>query len=343
MKHTKQRGRWSLMLTGLFASVLAMPVSAQDINCNFDQGKQVQSPVKKSAKRNNTNSNKKSSTARSASNRSSANASFFALPIYPARVVAVNGDVVLLERAGQVLSSPRRLSALDSLDKGDVIQTRSRAFVSLRFGDGTENVLPSNAKIQLQEATKGVARVVLLNGSIESRVTRQPNAKRNTFEIQLPAVTVGVRGTHFKINTDSSQQWLSVESGLVQVQKRDTCESPLLIGAGQGVTLNQAVTAVKDLIDAPKWLGMNQAQREKNRLVFNVQPVEGATRYRAQVANDERFLDIQQETLGSSTELVFRDDDLPNGFHYVRFSAIDADGVEGKTQGHLFLRNRDSN
>lgn len=333
MENIKMRVLKMLLLPSLFASLSLMPAWAQNVECNFEQGPTTNSITIKAFKKN---------TAKSIMTRSSKNALSFALPIYPARMIATRGEVFLLERAGQVLTVPRRLSAFDKLEKGDVIETHSRAFASLRFGDGTENVLPSNSKIQLQEASKGFARVTLLNGSIESRVIRVPNAKKNTFEIQMPAVTVGVRGTHFKINTNNQKQWLSVETGLVYVQKRHTCELPMLVSAGHGVELNQAVTTVRNLIDAPQWLSLNQAQRDKNRLVFNVAPVSGAVRYRAQVANDERFLDIQQEIITQSTELIFSDDGLPNGFYYVRFSAIGADGIEGKTNEHLFLRSRES-
>lgn len=310
-----------------------------EVNCSFNEGATASSAssTRSSAKRSSTR------TVRTA-RRSSARSSRVARPVlqsaYPAQVLAVRGDVQLISRDGQVLGVARQLKPYDQLNINDVVQTQSRGFVSMRFADGSQSVLPSNARIQLLEVSKGVPRVALLSGAIESRVTKQPNARKSTFEIQLPTVTVGVRGTHFKVVNDSSNQRVAVEGGVVKVQQRFACAPPMTINAGQGAIVSPVASAVVPLLDAPELVNVNEAQRQADRMVFDVQPMAGAASYRVQVANDESFLDIQQESLSTSTQVVLDDGGLIDGFYYVRLSAVDEMGLDGRSRVHVFLRSR---
>lgn len=60
-----------------------------------------------------------------------------------------------------------------------------------------------------------------------------------------------------------------------------------------------------------------------------MKPIEGATRYRAQVATDAAFLNIKQEQYSSTPQVNFHD--LKAFFYHVRLSAYDAQGLEGET------------
>ena len=313
-----------------------------EVSCNFNEGAAASStPSARSTVKRSTS--RAAQTARRSTTRRTRAKAPVLQSAYPAQVVAVRGDVQLVSRVGQVLGMPRQLKPYDQLSVNDEVQTLSRGFVSLRFADGSQSVLPSNAHIQLLEASMGVPRVKLISGAIESRVTKQPNARKSTFEIQLPVVTVGVRGTHFKVTNDSSNQRVSVEGGVVKVQQRFACAPPMTLNAGQGAIVSPVASKVMDLLDAPMLNNTEAAQREPKRMVFEVKPVEGAASYRVQVARDEAFLDVQQEALSSDTRVVVDDDDLPEGFYYVRVSAVDAAGLDGRSKTHVFLRSHQSN
>ena len=58
-------------------------------------------------------------------------------------------------------------------------------------------------------------------------------------------------------------------------------------------------------------------------------PLPGAQRYRAQVANDRQFLKIRQESFSDTPQLTFSD--LPGAYYHVRLSAFDDQGLEGES------------
>ena len=332
MQHMKHKfSRW---IVGGFLAALVVPAWAQEGSCDVD------SPADASSWNNVSRKYTKPHKGLRAPNtvrKAVHNASVF---VYPAQVVAVRGEVFLLERGGQVLSESRALKVSDALSQGDVIQTRPKSFLSLRFGDGTTNTLPANTKIKLLEAAKGVPRVALLGGAVESRVKKSPNAQKNTFEIQLPAITVGVRGTHFTVAMNDNKQNVSVTDGVVRVQNRLICKTAIAVAGGQGLNLSSSTTAPVALLEAPQLDPDSQVQRDAQRLIFNMTPVAGAVAYRAQVAYDEAFLDIGQEVTGSTTRLAVDQDRLQDRYYYVRLSAIDETGLEGKTKQYLFFRTR---
>lgn len=261
-----------------------------------------------------------------------------AAPIYPAKILAAYGDVRLQARANA--STTPSITRDMLLYMGDVIQTGARGFVSLRFGDGSINVLPPNATIRLSSASKDVPRVELIKGEVESRIVKTPNAKKNTFEIQLPTVSIGVRGTHFKVSLDDIIGRVWVEDGVVKVLHRTQCLPAQEVQAMQGVRIGVSETKVIPLLDAPDLLKSEEAQLDKNKLFFLLQPVAGAVRYRAQVAADANFTDIRQEAYSTSTQIVIPNDALSDGFYFVRVSAFDELNIEGHAEAHVFLRNR---
>lgn len=256
-------------------------------------------------------------------------------PVYPAHVVAVQGDVRLLSRGGGALAEGAVLL------RDDVVETQAGAFVSLRFGDGSINVLPPNARLKLSQVSSGVAQVVLLKGSVESRVTKSPNARKNTFEILLPTVSIGVRGTHFRVALDEQKgERVEVEEGVVKVASRSVCTAPLTLTAGQGAWVSTRETSV--LLEAPELMSSDEPQRGRSRWRFDLKPLIGATRYHVQVANDQQFLDIWQEAVSTNPDVVMPNRGALDGFYYVRVSGVDSNGLEGRTKTHLFLTRKTS-
>ncbi len=99
--------------------------------------------------------------------------------------------------------------------------------------------------------------------------------------------------------------------------------------ARQGVRIQKQGTLTPiDLLPAPRLLG--QSGQTDNVPVWQLimKPIEGATRYRAQVATDAAFLDIKQEQFSSTPEVKFSG--LKAFFYHVRLSAYDAQGLEGE-------------
>ena len=267
------------------------------------------------------------------------------MELYPAKVLKLKGDVVLVSRAGQVVNRPLTVGANLFLD--DVVETGRQSFVTIVLGSGVTSVLPSNAKIALKQTSASVARYELLRGSIENRVNKKPNAKRSTFEIMIPNAILGVRGTHFTVDYDlgHGESGVSVAEGVVVVRPLRSCSKALIVTGEHSAHIKQSfnpATDIKGLLPAPVWVSA-RAQRTDD-FSFDVSKIEGAAKYVAQVARDADFLDVvaEQEAPSQNESVVVPGRDLPDGFYYVRLAALDQYGLRGLTQTYLFLKNTTS-
>ena len=262
--------------------------------------------------------------------------------LYPAKVLKLKGDVVLVSRAGQVVNRPLTVGANLFLD--DVVETGRQSFVTIVLGSGVTSVLPSNAKIALKQTSASVARYELLRGSIENRVNKKPNAKRSTFEIMVPNGVLGVRGTHFTVDYDLGRgdSGVSVADGMVVVRPLQSCSISLVVTGGRSARIGQTLDSVADmqgLLAAPVWT--NVAAQRSNDFSFEISAVEGAVKYVAQVARDANFLDVvaEQDSPSQGGRVRVPGRDLPDGFYYVRLAALDQRGLNGLTNTYLFLKN----
>ncbi len=263
----------------------------------------------------------------------------------PATVEHLTGEAWKLDAKGK--QTP--LQEGTSIDEQEGIKTSPSAFVSLSLGDGSRMVLPSSSHITLHlNEEHSIPQVILEQGQVESYVIKRAS-DRDRFQIVTPVGVLGVRGTHFRVrNDDDGQALLEVLNGQVAVNRdvetsgarparsaAKRTQSPeddeVQVMARQGLRIQKqgALTPI-DLLPAPGLLG--QAGQTGNVPIWQLimKPIEGATRYRAQVATDEAFLDIKQEQFFQHTrgqvqraESVF--------FYHVRLSAYDAQGLEGET------------
>lgn len=260
--------------------------------------------------------------------------------VYPAQVVRLSGDVLLVEHNGVAVQ--QKLMVGSKLQLNDVVQTGRQSFVTIVLGAGVSSSLPSNTKIRLQQSSNSVARYELLDGGIENRVIKKPNASRSTFEITVPNGILGVRGTHFWVLADVgiNASAVSVADGVVVARPLKSCSAPLVISQNQSA-LVKPVFSPSDVVaslPAPE-LVLNNAQRGTD-LLFDIKPVVGANMYVVQVARDEQFTDLIAEARGSE-RVVVPAADMADAFYYVRTGSIDARGINGFGQSSLFLRNRE--
>ena len=260
--------------------------------------------------------------------------------VFPAQVLEIEGDVLLVERQGVGLAQPIRLSSGDQLQLHDVIQTYGQSFISIELGDGVRMVLPSNSRVQLAQVNNRLARIKLLSGRIENYVPKRSKAKSNVFEIQTPAVVLGVRGTYFRAEYHPDRQisTANVLEGTVAVSTLGTCAAPLMIQAGQGVSVQTSIPEqATALLDGPVLIEKNKDAQINEQVQIQVEPVVGAVKYHAELSLDNAFLNKYRESFSTTNQLLFND--IPSGFYFLRLTAIDAKGIEGQYTEHFFLRN----
>lgn len=257
--------------------------------------------------------------------------------LYPAKVAKLQGRVFLIERDGH--QTEQLLSVGSSLQLNDVVQTADQSFVSIRLGDGTLSMMPSSSRVKLLRGSSTAARFALQQGEIHNKVVKSPKANKNTFEIQLPSSMIGVRGTEFSVRTlpqNTAVGAVTVESGTVWVRSRASCQAPLILSAGQGALTSDV--SGQPLLMAPELINPDKTQ-SANYLQFVMQPVAGATRYRAQMMGDDTDLETVAEAFADKPDVTMNAVHLQNGFYYVRLSAYNAAGIEGVSRKYLFLHN----
>ncbi|POA22804.1 hypothetical protein C1886_00810 [Pseudomonas sp. FW300-N1A1] len=261
----------------------------------------------------------------------------------PATIEHLTGEAWKLDRKGKQVALEEGMT----VDEHEGVKTSPSAFVSLSLGDGSRIVLPSSSQVtlSLNEELK-VAQVTLDQGQVESYVIKRAS-DYDRFQIVTPVGVLGVRGTHFRVrNEDNGHSLIEVLNGQVAVD-RDEGDAPLKktpgkpsaqadtdadvqVMARQGLRIQKEGTLIPtDLLPPPRLLGQAGQTGPAPAWQLIMQPVQGATRYRAQVATDTSFMNIKQEQFSSTPEINFIG--LKAFYYHVRLSAFDAQGLEGET------------
>lgn len=226
--------------------------------------------------------------------------------------------------------------------EGARIQTGANSSVSFTLEDGSAVTLPSQSIFSLERM-----RLVLISGELQHvfrldagrsqfvvSPARGPAAR---FEVKTPVSVSAVRGTEFRIAVEDGGR-----ASLAEVLK----DNVLTTGSTGGVMINEGYGAKADekgvgqpvkLLAFPEVI-LPVYHNADGSLTFNVKPIEGAVRYHLQIASDLAFQDVREE--GVSPKPTFGFPKSPVGNYYVRVTAIDAQGLEGRQHIYPFEYHR---
>ncbi|MBC3882789.1 FecR domain-containing protein [Undibacterium sp. LX40W] len=245
----------------------------------------------------------------------------------PARVVALAGIVSATLKNGQEVA----IALNSSINEGTQINTGKNGFVTLALVDDSRVSIPSNSqailnRLRITKFTKSPrTEIKLLDGRVESQVTKL-DANRGRFEVRSKLAIAGVRGTHFRVGVNDNGIANEVLEGGVaagQAEKSNT----VILPAGQGnIVTREGVGKPVPLLPAPTLVTGFQLQ-ERPRLNFNLNPVEGASEYRAQISKDVQAQNVVAESI--TKDLKFQFSDLEDGDYFIRMTAIDSNHLEG--------------
>lgn len=253
-----------------------------------------------------------------------------------AEILRVNGSVEILSVQG---GAPFPATVGRMLNSGDQVQTGANSNLTLRFADGSRLMVTESSRLTLEEMTaygqSGVTniRTRLDKGQIDTQVTplKGPAAR---YEVITPAITVGVRGTDFRVSADEDDKISrnEVTEGMVAAE---AAGARLSVPAGFG-TLAQAGKPPAPPKALLKTLDLSGTATLLQRLPlrFKWAPAEGAAAYRAQVFADQDFENLLLDGTFQSNEAKWAD--LPDGHYFLRVRAIDEQGLEGLNAGHAF-------
>jgi hypothetical protein len=259
-------------------------------------------------------------------------------------VLAVVGEASLTP--AHSASAPAQVGA--AIAPGTEIRTGSGGYVTIQLADGSVLKVQSSTTAQLEKSdhyeSAGffASTLRLLQGRLEALVAHMTGGEPR-FEVKTPQALLGVRGTDFRIAVDEARQVTRSEvlDGAVSVGAATSKRHPtqqLAAGFGTQVNANQGAIAPVPLIRPPD-LSTVPALHERLLVRINVPPMPGATLYRAQVAHDSAFQQVQDEITSASPE--FRFATLPDAHYYLRVRVADSHGIEGPDairQFHLKAR-----
>lgn len=222
-----------------------------------------------------------------------------------------------------------------------VLSTGANAFVRLALSDGSHVVVPSNSRVRVSRlrryAINGAVDHALTveAGRAESRVT--PRTRPGGFAIRTPVSVSAVRGTDFRVSFDEASERSATEvlEGAVAVASG---ENEALAAADQGVSAAAGAVRLLPLLPAPA-LARPDAPQTQPQVVFEIQPLPGAERYRGRIAQDAGMIESFAEADSApGGPLAFGD--MEEGAYFLRLTALSPEGLEGKATTYSFIRAR---
>jgi hypothetical protein len=246
----------------------------------------------------------------------------------PATLVGTQGTFTLLRDGRPLAAGPG-----DTLGIDDRLVTGADGSVVVRFADGSEVVLGSDAELVLDRLSRyrrtGMVdtRLRLERGRLETMV--QPAAGSGSqFEIWTPPAISSVRGTDLRVGLDATAEQSATEvlSGSVSVAAVATARR---VGAGFGTVTRQGEPpAPPRPLLAPPGVGDLPLRLERLPLRLPMPPLPGAERFRLTIANDDGFREVLADQVieaGAAARL-----ELPDGDYAARLRGIEPDGLEGR-------------
>jgi hypothetical protein len=229
--------------------------------------------------------------------------------------------------------------------EGYRVATAAGAFLTIELPDQSRITLPSNSTVRVARLrrillTQAIDRSFHVEAGRSSMVVTPIANARDRFTVTTPLAVSAVRGTEFRTNYDAERGVSTVEvvEGHVASQGPEAGELMLAAGFGAAVTKDGS-TPARPLLAKPQIVRGGLTQDEP-ALAFPLQALQGAARYRAQIAADAGFIDLlaEGETPGPRIAMA----SLPNGTYFVRFTAIDGQTLEGLPATYAFERRLNS-
>lgn len=223
----------------------------------------------------------------------------------------------------------------DEVRGGDTVSTDAGATLTLRLADASRVLVAGATRVRIDSLLRVGprraldARLGVEQGEAESKVVPQ-QGPATRYEIRTPALTLGVRGTEFRVRVDADAARTRAEVTEGRVEARRAGPGPgEPIDAGFGRVADAAgLGAAQPLLGAPQLDGVARVQ-ERLPLAFAWPALAGAAGYRAQIATDTGFEQRLLDSAGAAP--LVRWADLPDGRYVLRVRGSDAAGLEGRS------------
>ncbi|RZI79295.1 MAG: hypothetical protein EOP38_25750, partial [Rubrivivax sp.] len=250
----------------------------------------------------------------------------------PGLVVATVGEASLVAPQGQTTAAQVGAPLLP----GTEIRTGVGGYVTVQLADGSVLRLQSSTTALVERSdhyeSAGffASKLRLIKGRIEALVAHLTGGEPR-FQVKTPQALLGVRGTEFRIGVDPDRQATVSEvlDGAVSVgASQAKARRAQWVAAGFGTQVTSDHGAMPPVqLPSPPDLSAVPALHERIVVRIHVPSVAGSTAYRAQIAQDADFRQVQAELIATAPE--FRFANLPDGHYHLRLRAADTHGIEG--------------
>ena len=261
-------------------------------------------------------------------------------------LISQHGEVLLRDANGKSRPLLDASGLLTAIKNGDTLQTLGDGFTSIRSSDGSRLVIPSNSTVYLKRISQTPIQIELKQGRVENYVadsskSTAKNKAKTSYQIRTPAVTLSVRGTQFRVqyNEGENVARTAISDGLVAAQRPSVCAAATLLERGDGALVSQQGIKKVPMLPAPDLSGLSPVVRGDD-MGFKLPAMDKAVQYHIQAAYDEQFLSVVKEGYSKTPDLKLGH--LDSGFYFVRFTAIDANGIEGFASSDHFLYQPDT-
>ncbi len=254
----------------------------------------------------------------------------------PATLQSFSGNVAVVDSAG--LKRAPQINEL--LSVGTQIHTAENSSATIKFADDSLLTVQPNASIQLDTMSMyeggGMVdtKVRLQQGRAE--VLANPNkTPHQRMQIITPSAVAAVRGTQFRVSTESVTTREETTEGKVALEASGA-QVELETGFGSVAETGKPPSAPVQLLAAPSTI-LLPSLVERLPMRFDLVENAQAKAWQGQIATDKQFNQILLEKRADKPRLVFAD--LPDGHYVLRVRAEDALGLQGLDALHQFELN----
>lgn len=253
-----------------------------------------------------------------------------------ATAVAVVGEVYM-KSANQ---SKQSVGVGQQLGMGSELETAAKSTLLIRFADGSDVAMQPNSTLKLDALSMysggGMVdtKLRLQQGGVAIKANPQ-HVPGNTMQIFTPTAVAAVRGTDFRLSSESNttrQETLQGRVGLLAAGQEVQVDK----GFGSLSAQGQAPSKPVPLLAAPDTSKL-PTQFESLPVQFEMQAQANAVGWVGSVhqASSSEALSAEDKSKGS--HLAFND--LPDGQYVLKVRAKDQLGFEGYDAGHKFTLN----
>ncbi len=243
-----------------------------------------------------------------------------------ARIIETRGMAELIEGQSYIV---KKLSVGDIAIEGDSITTQADSSVILQFIDGSLLILQENSHLLIDhlsffENTAMTSTTLdLKKGRLETQVAPKQGSS-SQFKINTPLSSTSVRGTDYRLSSETKAALTEVLEGSVKVESTLQKQN---INGGYGIVSSPTrKTSPVKLLPAPDPESIPKLF-ERNPLQFSIDKPSGHLGHRLQIASDAQFQRIVFDKLTDSN--IIRATDLADGQYFLRLRAYDQNGLEG--------------